>query len=94
MLCLGSANRDRAQFEDPDEFRIDRPNPRDHLAFGVGPHVCPGATLARMEVRIVLEEVAAAVGAIRLIPDRRPAFNQVFFARGLRSLWVELEPAP
>ena len=94
MLCLGSANRDRAQFEDPDEFRVDRANPRDHLAFGAGPHVCPGATLARMEVRIVLEEMAAAVGAIQLIPDRRPAFNQVFFARGMRSLWVELEPAP
>ena len=91
MLCLGSANRDSTQFEDPDEFRVDRANQRDHLAFGVGPHVCPGATLARMEVRIVLEELCDAVASIRLLPDRTPAFNQVFFARGVRSLWVEVE---
>ena len=93
QLCLGSANRDSAKFDDPDEFRLDRPNPRDHLAFGTGPHVCPGATLARMEVRVVLEELAQRVGAIRLVPEHRTEFNQVFFARGMRHLWVELDPA-
>ena len=39
---LASANRDPATYVDPDEFRLDRPSPKDHLAFGGGPHVCPG----------------------------------------------------
>ena len=93
MLCVGSANRDDTRFDAPDEFRIDRTNPRDHLAFGTGPHVCPGATLARLEVRLALRALAAAVGSIRLVEEREPTFNEVFWARGVRSLWVELSPA-
>jgi cytochrome P450 len=93
MLCLGAANRDERKFEDPDEFRLDRPNPREHLAFGVGPHICPGATLARMEVRVVLEEMAERIASIRRVASHGTEFNPVFFARGIRHLWVELEPA-
>lgn len=93
QLCLGSANRDGSRFTDADEFRIDRPNPRDHLSFGTGPHICPGATLARMEARVVLEELAARVGAIRLAPEQAPAFHEFFVARGLRHLWLQLDPA-
>lgn len=93
QVCLGSANRDDAKFDDPDEFRIDRPNPREHLSFGVGPHICPGATLARMEARVVLEELADRVGTIRLAPDRAPEFSQFFVARGLKHLWLQLDPA-
>jgi cytochrome P450 len=93
MLCLGSANRDSAMFDDPDEFRLGRPNVRDHLAFGVGPHVCPGATLARMEARIVLEELADRVAAIRLAPGREPEFGSFFVTKGLNHLWLELDPA-
>lgn len=92
MVCLGSANRDTAKFEEPDEFRLDRPNAREHLSFGVGPHVCPGATLARMEVRVVLEELAERVGAIRLA-DQAPEFGTFFVTKGLDHLWLELEPA-
>ena len=93
MLCLGSANRDESKFDAPDEFRVGRPNGREHLAFGAGPHVCPGATLARMEARVVLEELADHVSSIRLAPDHTPAFREHFVARGLSHLWVELEPA-
>jgi len=46
-----SANHDDAVYDAPEEFRLDRPDPRDHLGFGTGPHVCPGATLARLEAR-------------------------------------------
>ncbi|HVW42047.1 MAG TPA: cytochrome P450 [Amycolatopsis sp.] len=46
---LSAANRDSARFDDPDEFRIGRPNVRDHLAFGLGPRMCVGANLARAE---------------------------------------------
>ena len=52
---LASANRDERTYDDPDEFRLDRPSAKDHLAFGGGPHVCPGASLARLEGRIALE---------------------------------------
>lgn len=61
-MGIGSANRDEAVYDDPAAFRLDRPDPRGHLAFGAGPHVCPGATLARLEgqiaVRVLLERVA------------------------------------
>jgi cytochrome P450 len=60
-MGIGSANRDERCYDDPDAFRLDRPDPRRHLAFGTGSHVCPGATLARMEgstaVRVLLERV-------------------------------------
>ena len=51
-----AANRDPEQFAEPDRFDIDRPNLK-HMSFGFGIHTCPGAALARMELRILLEEV-------------------------------------
>jgi cytochrome P450 len=50
-LFYPSANRDEEVFADPDAFRIDR-NPNRHIAFGVGEHVCLGAHLARLELRL------------------------------------------
>jgi cytochrome P450 len=59
-----AANRDPKTFESPAAFRIDRPGNR-HLAFGFGVHTCPGAPLARMELRVLLEEL------LRRMPDLR-----------------------
>ena len=64
LLSWASANRDPAAFERAETFVHDRPNNR-HLAFGSGPHRCLGAHLARLELRVVLEEV------LRRIPDYR-----------------------
>lgn len=62
LLCYPSANRDEDVFKDPDRFIADRePNP--HVGFGIGNHFCLGANLARMEIRVVLEEV------LKRIPD-------------------------
>jgi len=60
-MGIGSANRDEAVYDEAEEFRLDRDDPRHHLAFGAGSHVCPGATLARLEavtaVRVLLERL-------------------------------------
>jgi len=58
-LLYGAANRDPEQFDDPQKFWPDRPNRRQHVAFGVGAHYCAGAPLARAEIRILLEELSA-----------------------------------
>jgi cytochrome P450 len=62
-MGIGSANRDEATHETPARFRLDRSDPRGHLAFGAGSHVCPGAMLARLEgataVRVLLDRVKA-----------------------------------
>lgn len=57
LLLWGAANRDPAHVDRPDEFRIDRPNSKGHLAFGKGAHFCVGAALARLEARIVIEHL-------------------------------------
>ena len=54
MLLWGAANRDPNQFDAPNEFQIDRPKGKGHLTFGKGAHFCVGASLARLEARIVL----------------------------------------
>ena len=65
-LVYASANRDEAVFEDADNFRLDRPNMKDSLAFGRGPHSCVGAALARLELQIGLEELLLAAPGFRL----------------------------
>ncbi len=65
---IGSANRDDSVFADPHRFSIDRPNQKDHLSFGCGPHVCPGAYLARLEGRIALDALLDHVSAMRPVP--------------------------
>jgi cytochrome P450 len=90
VFGLASANRDEAVHDDADAFRVDRPRPRDHLAFGTGPHVCPGATLARLEAVAVLEAFVERVTSFRLIDGFEPQPNPVFWALGHRSLPVTL----
>jgi cytochrome P450 len=59
-LLYCSVNRDERVFEAADQFRLDRPNIGEHLAFGKGPHVCLGIPLARLELRLAIEELLAA----------------------------------
>jgi cytochrome P450 len=65
-LVYASANRDETVFEAADEFRLDRPNIKEHLAFGRGPHRCLGSALARMELRVMFEELLAATEGFEL----------------------------
>ena len=65
MMSFGAANRDPLAFDDPNTFRADR-NPRTHVAFGYGPHLCLGAPLARMEAQAVLRELVDRVARISM----------------------------
>jgi cytochrome P450 len=68
VLLYGAANRDPDVFEDPDAFRLDRRgNP--HLAFGGGVHRCLGSNLARLELRVAVEEVLAGLPPYALADD-------------------------
>lgn len=86
-LCVGAANRDPAQFPDPDRFDIAR-KPNRHLAFGHGEHACAGMNVARMEARIAVAALLARFPDIALagepVRDRRVRF------RGFSSLPVVL----
>ena len=63
LLSFGAANRDPLAFDNPDEYRADR-NPRTHVAFGYGAHMCLGAPLTRMEAQAVLRELVTHVSRI------------------------------
>jgi cytochrome P450 len=68
MLLFAAANRDPAAFDDPEQFRLDRRS-NSHMAFGYGIHRCVGAPLARLEMRVVLEEVLRRLPGVRLRED-------------------------
>jgi cytochrome P450 len=86
---VAAANRDPAQFADPDRFDISR-EPRDHVALGEGIHFCIGAPLARMEGAIAIGSLLARYKRIRpAAPEAPVAYKGSFFLRGLASLPLE-----
>lgn len=68
-LVWASANRDETVFGDPDVFRLDR-NPNQNLLYGDGIHYCPGAPLARLEFKVLLEELLDQVDSIKPVPNQ------------------------
>jgi cytochrome P450 len=72
-LVFASANRDESVFDEADHFIWDRPNLKDHMAFGRGAHYCAGANLARLQMRVAIEELLAATRVIRLCGKVLPA---------------------
>jgi cytochrome P450 len=91
VLWYVSGNRDEAEFADPDVFDVAR-SPNRHLSFGRGgPHLCLGAHLARLELRVVLDALARRVAGFELAgPPRRIRSN---FSNGLRELPVQVRLA-
>jgi cytochrome P450 len=70
-ILWASANRDEAVFGDPDDFQPGR-DPSLNLLYGAGIHVCPGAPLARLQLRIVMEALLERVKRMELIPGKAP----------------------
>src|ERR1700683_3541416 len=86
FIILAAANRDPAQFDDPDRFDITR-EPRDHLALGEGIHFCIGAPLARMEGAIAITALLERFPRLRLQDSSAPVtYKGSYFLRGLASL--------
>jgi len=99
MLLDGAANRDPRHFENPDELDIDRPNARQHLAFGHGIHTCAGAPLARAEARVALERILERMTGIKISETehgpagaRRYEYVPSYLFRGLTKLHLEFTP--
>jgi cytochrome P450 len=90
MLCYASGNRDEAVFDEPDKFRVDR-KPNRHLAFGYGAHVCLGQHLAKMEMRILWEEMIPHLSNLQLAGE--PAMSEAVFVNGPKRLPVSFEMA-
>lgn len=88
MLCYASGNRDEDVFENPDVFDIDR-KPNRQLAFGNGAHLCLGQHLARMEMRILYEELLPKLKSVRL--NGEPKLSESFFVNGLKTLPISFE---
>jgi cytochrome P450 len=88
MLCYASANRDEEVFEDPFAFRCDR-KPNRPIAFGYGAHLCLGQHLAKLEMRILFEELLPRLKSIAL--DGEVKMTQAYFVNGPKKLPIRFE---
>jgi cytochrome P450 family 142 subfamily A polypeptide 1 len=93
MLLYESANRDETKFKDPFRFDVQR-DPNEHVAFGFGAHFCLGQALARLELRVMFEQLLVRMPDIELAVDpselvRRPAN----FVSGLETMPIRFTPS-
>jgi len=100
MLLPGAMNRDPRRFEAPAEFRLDRKNGRDHVAFGRGIHACIGSPLARAEAKVALERLFDRIADIRISEvahgpagARRYDYEPNYTQRALRAVHIEFTKA-
>jgi cytochrome P450 len=100
VLFLGAANRDPRRFDDPSSFDMDRPNLREHVAFGRGVHSCPGGPLARAEAAVSIRRILDRTSEVRISEDghgpvgaRRYEYEPTYILRGLHELHLELRSA-
>jgi hypothetical protein len=91
LISFTSANRDEKYFDEPGRFDARRANARRHLTFGNGIHICLGAPLARLEMKVMLEEFSKRYPNACLVSDRKVEYAPAFAFRAPQSLWVDLE---
>jgi cytochrome P450 family 142 subfamily A polypeptide 1 len=87
VLMYGSANRDESVFDDPQRFDVAR-DPNPHIAFGFGTHFCLGAALARLELRIMFEELTQRLDDWSWADDLGPRRTPNAFVRGIEEFPV------
>lgn len=93
LIVMVSGNHDERQFENPDVLDIYRDNTAEHLTFGYGSHQCLGKNLARMEMRIFLDEFIRRMPHMELVPDQEFTFVPNTSFRGPEHLWVRWDPS-
>jgi cytochrome P450 len=99
VIAFAGANRDSRRWENPREFKLDRPKIKEHIAFGRGAHTCIGAPLARAEVAIIMERFLANTSRIDLSRQKHGApgnrqldYEPSYIIRGLLQMHLELTP--
>jgi cytochrome P450 len=99
LVALSAANRDPRRWDDPNELVIGRKKVIEHVGFGRGKHVCAGAPLARVEVRVLMEKLLAYTSKIELDSARHPngvadlVYEPSFIIRGLAEMHLKLTPS-
>ena len=93
VVMFASANRDESIFPNGDTFNPDRDDLFSHLAFGKGAHYCLGASLARLELRVALEELVKRIDSFELATTNNFDYLPSFMLRGLKSLEIEINPS-
>ncbi|MFA7602326.1 MAG: cytochrome P450 [Novosphingobium sp.] len=99
LVALSAANRDPGRWDDPNELVLGRKKIIEHVGFGRGKHVCAGAPLARVEVRVMMEKLLASTAKIELDREKHPngiadlAYEPSFIIRGLAEMHLKLTPA-
>jgi cytochrome P450 len=99
LLSLSAANRDPRRWPEPDKLILKRPKIKEHVGFGRGKHVCAGAPLARVEVRVILEKFLEYTSSIELDREAHPngvadlSYEPSFIIRGLAKLHLKLTPS-
>ncbi len=99
LVALSAANRDPRRWDDPNALVIGRKKVIEHVGFGRGKHVCAGAPLARVEVRVLMEKLLAYTSAITLDREYHPngvadlAWEPSFIIRGLAEMHLKLAPS-
>ena len=92
ILMWPAANRDNTAYDNPDEVRLGRANPRHHVGFGWGIHLCVGAPLARVEAKVAIEQLLARTRAFSIDPSAPPLrYHPSLMVRRLISLPLILE---
>lgn len=91
VLLYPSANRDAEVFDDPDRFDVTR-SPNPHIAFGFGPHFCLGASLARLELRVMFDELLRRLPDLHLADGAELPYRASNFITGPEAMPVEFTP--
>ena len=93
LLLYGAANRDPRAFDDPDVFDVTREH-NQHVAFGFGTHLCLGAHLARLEIRVMFEEMLRRMPDWELVDPDEPQIVPATFARSYDRIRIRFTPEP